>query len=147
EENLGSPALLDTHRPDAFTMKRFVLPATANSPKRARNNPTATGNQPCLGFRMFRPPLRAVVETEQGWPTQISAWGKQRSVYGKVVHLAGPWRTTGDWWREDRWARDEWDVALDSSSKTNGERDGPQGVYRIYRKLNSEMWFVAGNYD
>jgi protein ImuB len=92
---------------------------------------------------MFRPPLRAVVETQQGLPAQISAWGKQRSVYGKVVQLAGPWRTTGDWWREDGWARDEWDVAV-TPSKTSGE---PPALYRIYRKLDSEMWFVEGNYD
>lgn len=88
---------------------------------------------------MFRPPLRAIVQADQGWPTQISAWGKQRSVYGKVVHLAGPWRTTGDWWRDDRWARDEWDVML--------ERAGQQTLYRIYRELKTENWFVEGNYD
>jgi len=138
EENIGSPALLDTHRPDAFRMKRFVLPS-----KRSERQ-AAIGNQQHLGLRMFRPPLRAVVETEQGVPAQISAWGKQRSVYGKVVRLAGPWRTTGDWWREDRWARDEWDIGVTSSNKTSSE---PPALYRIYRKLNSEMWFVAGNYD
>jgi protein ImuB len=138
EGNIGSPALLDTHRPDAFTMNRFVLPSKKS------NRQAAIGNQQCLGLRMFRPPLRAVVETEQGWPTQLSAWSKQRSVYGKVVQVAGPWRTTGDWWREDRWARDEWDVAVAASSKTSSE---PPGLYRIYRKLNSEMWFVEGNYD
>lgn len=137
EENIGSPALLDTHRPDAFTMNRFVLPGKKS------NRQSAIRNRQSLGLRMFRPPLRAVVETEQGWPTQISAWGKQRSVYGKVVQVAGPWRTTGDWWREDRWARDEWDVAV-AASKTSSE---PPGLYRIYRKLNSEMWFVEGNYD
>jgi protein ImuB len=138
EENLGSPALLDTHRPDAFTMNRFVLPAKSD------NRQSAIGNRQCLGLRMFRPPLRAVVETQQGLPAQISAWGKQRSVYGKVVQLAGPWRTTGDWWRDDGWARDEWDVAVTPSNKANGE---PPGLYRIYRKLDSEMWFVEGNYD
>lgn len=136
-ENIGSPALLDTHRPDAFAMKRFVLPSKAKHEAPVRS-------QQCLGLRMFRPPLRAVVETDHGCPTQISAWGKQRSVYGKVVQLAGPWRTTGDWWREDGWARDEWDVALVSSSKTSSE---PSGIYRIYRRLDSEMWFVEGNYD
>ena len=88
---------------------------------------------------MFRPPLRAIVEANQGWPTQISAWSKQRSVYGKVVNLAGPWRTTGDWWRDDRWARDEWDVTLD--------RQGQQSLYRVYRELDSNNWFVEGNYD
>jgi protein ImuB len=65
-------------------------------------------------------------------------------VYGKVVQLAGPWRTTGDWWREDGWARDEWDVALVPSGRTSSEASG---IYRIYRKLDSEMWFVEGNYD
>lgn len=139
EENIGSPALLDTHRPDAFKLKRFVLPAKTKN----RQLPISRGQQ-CLGLRMFRPPLRAVVETEQGVPTQISAWGKQRSVYGKVVQLAGPWRTTGDWWREDGWARDEWDVALVPSGRASSE---PSGIYRIYRKLDSEMWFVEGNYD
>jgi protein ImuB len=138
EENIGSPALLDTHRPDAFMLKRFVLPS------KAKNRAAPVRSQQCLGLRMFRPPLRAVVETEQGCPKQISAWGKQRSVYGKVVQLAGPWRTTGDWWRDDGWARDEWDVALVSSSRTSDELSG---IYRIYRRLDSEMWFVEGNYD
>ena len=141
EENIGSPTLLDTHRPDAFSMKRFTLVTKSESRKRRKpvNRQPVTGNQKCLGFRMFRPPLRAIVQTDQGWPTQVSAWGKQRSVYGKVVNAAGPWRTTGDWWRDDRWARDEWDVTL--------ERSGQQTLYRIYREIKSENWFVEGNYD
>ena len=140
EENIGSPALLDTNRPDAFTIKRFTLPTKPDSRKQRRTRQPPLGTRQCLGFRMFRPPLRAVVDAEQGWPTQISAWGKQRSVYGKVVNLAGPWRTTGDWWREG-WARDEWDVTL--QSRNNAE----QALYRIYRELNTNAWFVEGNYD
>ena len=141
EENIGSPGLLDTHRPDAFSMKRFTLVTKPDRRKRRQidNRQPVIGNQKCLGFRMFRPPLRAIVQADQGWPTQVSAWGKQRSVYGKVVSVAGPWRTTGDWWRDDRWARDEWDVTL--------ERSGQQTLYRIYREVKSENWFVEGNYD
>lgn len=141
EENIGSPALLDTHRPDAFSLKRFTLQTVADVRKRRtkKNRQAAIGNRRSMGFRMFRPPLRAIVQADQGWPTQISAWGKQRSVYGKVVDVAGPWRTTGDWWREDRWARDEWDVTID--------RQGQQSLYRIYRELESKNWFVEGNYD
>ena len=142
EENIGSPSLLDTHRPDAFSLKRFTLKSETRQ-RRGRKKgqqQIVVGDQLCLGFRMFRPPLRAIVEVHQGWPTQISAWGKQqRSVYGKVVGVAGPWRTTGDWWRDDRWARDEWDVTL--------ERSGQQTLYRIYRELKSDNWFVEGNYD
>lgn len=141
EENIGSPTLLDTHRPDAFSMKRFTLVTKPDRRKRKQidNRQLAIGNQKCFGFRMFRPPLRAIVQADQGWPTQVSAWSKQRSVYGKVVNVAGPWRTTGDWWRNDRWARDEWDVTL--------QRSGQQTLYRIYRELKSENWFVEGNYD
>jgi len=141
EENIGSPTVLDSHRPDAFSVKRFTLVTKSESRKHRKSGhrPSATGNQKCLGFRMFRPPLRAIVQADQGWPTQVSAWGKQRSVYGKVVNVAGPWRTTGDWWRNDRWARDEWDVTL--------EHSGQQALYRIYRELKTETWFVEGNYD
>ncbi|HET6862313.1 MAG TPA: hypothetical protein VFH91_04675 [Pyrinomonadaceae bacterium] len=149
ETNLGSPSLLDTYRPDAFIMKRFVLPTKLDSRRRrkATNNRqiSPTDQQRRVGFRMFRPPLRAVVQSERGWPAQISAWGKQRSVYGKVVRLAGPWRTTGDWWRTDRWARDEWDVALEPATKN--QTSETQSLYRIYRELNSGVWFVEGNYD
>ncbi|HET6979457.1 MAG TPA: hypothetical protein VFI24_24200 [Pyrinomonadaceae bacterium] len=132
EQNVGSPELLDTHRPDAFNMKHFAL-------QRKARRQAEICDGPCLGFRRYRPPLRAIVEAGQGCPTQISAWGKQRSVYGKVVAVAGPWRTTGDWWRDDRWSRDEWDVAV--------ERQGHQTLYRIYRDLATENWFVEGNYD
>jgi len=132
DHNVGSPVLLDTHRPDAFSVKRFEL---RNSKFEIRNSKLT------VGFRMFRPPLRAVVQVDRGLPAQISAWGKQRSVYGKVVDVAGPWRTTGDWWRDDRWARDEWDVAV-----VPNKRD-EQVLYRIYRELNTDTWFVEGAYD
>jgi len=145
EQNIGSPVVLDTHRPDAFSLKRFTLQTNADIRTRrkaaagALSRQSQIDHEPCLGFRTFRPPLRAIVEVAQGCPAQVSAWGKQRSVYGKVVSMAGPWRTTGDWWREDRWARDEWDVML--------ERQGQQSLYRIYRELETEHWFVEGNYD
>jgi len=146
EQNIGSPVLLDTHRPDAFSVKRFVLDTNSTFRKRrktAAKPKTIDNHHPCLGFRMFRPPLRAVVQVDRGLPSQISAWDKLRSVYGKVVDVAGPWRTTGDWWRDDRWARDEWDVAV----KLGKHGSEQQAVYRIYRELNTDTWFVEGAYD
>ncbi len=142
EDKLGSPVVLDTHRPDSFSLKRFELKTTAQNKrgKKSTNRQSVIGNRQCLGFRMFRPPLRAVVEVDSGIPRQVSAWGKQRSVYGKVIKLSGPWRTTGDWWRNDRWARDEWDVAIESSKER-------LAIYRIYRELSSGNWFIEGNYD
>ncbi|HUE81347.1 MAG TPA: hypothetical protein VMM84_04465 [Pyrinomonadaceae bacterium] len=81
-----------------------------------------------------------MVETKHGYPTQINAWGKNGSVHGKVAQISGPWRTTGDWWRVDGWARDEWDVAVVSQSQM-------EVFYRIYRDLAGGSWFVEGVYD
>jgi protein ImuB len=167
-ENVGSPELLDTHRPDAFRVKRFVIKEQKQKRSRQRSvnskqqtaNSNATFEIPTtkfvMGFRRFRPPLRAMVEAAHGYPTEINAWGKDRSVYGKVVGLAGPWRTSGEWWRSDLWARDEWDVAVESRGQrsegskikeVNSQAGPSQILYRIYRELRSGTWFVEGVYD
>jgi protein ImuB len=148
-ENAGSPELVDTHRPGAFRMKRFAL-KEKGKPTRHRNPQSEIQNpKSLLAFRVFRPPLRALVEANRGYPTQISAWGSNRSVHGKVVRLGGPWRTTGDWWREDRWARDEWDVTLErrADAAFRSMTSPLQVIYRIYRELSSGSWFVEGTYD
>ena len=161
KENIGSPELIDTHRPDAFRVNRFELKAKNRRRWRTRKEEKAKDFQPktVLGFRMFRPPLRAIVNVLQGRPQEISAWDKHKSVYGKIVGVAGPWRTTGDWWRTDNWARDEWDVAVEKGSvrQTLVCRSDKQGMesmseppavlYRIYRELKSDVWFVEGVYD
>jgi protein ImuB len=148
-ENAGSAELVDTHRPGAFRMKRFSLKEKVNH-RGQKHSKFEIRNPKCLlGFRVFRPPLRALVEDNRGYPTQINAWGANRSVHGKVVRLGGPWRTTGNWWREDRWARDEWDVTVEKRSETSSKlRPSPlQVIYRIYRELSSGYWFVEGVYD
>jgi hypothetical protein len=61
---------------------------------------------------------------------------------GKIVCASGPWRTSGDWWRADVWARDEWDIAIiDQGSEPS------EVLCRIYHDLQSDEWFVAGIYD
>src|SRR5437867_2221373 len=141
--NVGSPELLDTHRPDAFRMNWFNLTVTH---KKGTSNPQfAIPNPQCLmGFRMFRPPWRAEVQTLHGEPVRIAARSMDASsaMRGKIVCASGPWRSSGDWWRADVWARDEWDVAIADSN--GGQSDV---LCRIYRELASEEWFVEGIYD
>jgi len=50
------------------------------------------------------------------------------------VITAGPWRLSGDWWGEDSWQREEWDVALSDGA-----------VYRVYRE--KDEWLIEGIYD
>ena len=126
EHNVGSPALLDTHRPDAFAMLPFRPPA----PVAVAEPASRTSLQ--VALRMFRPALEAAVRVKQERPTEVAATG----VRGTVLTASGPWRTAGEWWTETRWVRDAWDIDLS---------DG--GVYRIYLRLDSRRWFVEGVYD
>jgi len=139
--NIGSPAPLDTHRPDAFGLKRLTVIREA---RRARRKKTSTPEKPQpallprLALRRFRPPLHATVEQRDGLPVSINAigHGTNKSVRGRVIRLSGPWRTSGDWWGPDPWSRDEWDAALSDGA-----------VYRIYYDFRSTAWFVEGVYD
>jgi len=141
-DNVGSPELLDTNRQDAFRIKRFALTSIR---KKANSNPHSAIRNPerVMGFRIFRPPLVAKVVTTDGLPARISTGGPTSAciVRGRIVRVSGPWRASGDWWREDVWARDEWDIAVADS---NGQGDV---LCRIYRDLKNEEWFVAGIYD
>jgi len=120
-DNVGTPQLVDTHRPGAFRL----APAF-------RKEEGAKAEGSAVAFRVFRPPLDAVVEARDGRPWRVAA----RGVRGRVRASAGPWRTCGDWWTATPWARDDWDLELD---------DG--GLYRVYAEQFSQRWFVEGRYD
>jgi len=71
---------------------------------------------------------------------------------GNIVAASGPWRTSGDWWREDTWQQDEWDVEIrfDSVSRHNERISSPRaqnGIYRIYYDSIRAAWFARGRYD
>ena len=143
EGRVGSPELIDTHRPDAFRMVagadapgRFNehKNLTAETPSR-RGNAEKTqiserGVRPTLAFRIFRPPRAARVALDCGQPGFVAAQG----IRGKVVERAGPWRASGDWWTRDPWSRDEWDIALSDGA-----------LYRLYCAPGG--LFVEGSYD
>jgi protein ImuB len=126
EGHVGSPQLVDTHRPGAFRMGH--APAVVPSGRL----PAQTGRRlhTHLALRVFRPPLAARVVIHGGRPEFVTAKG----IRGKVLEWAGPWRTSGDWWTSDPWSRDEWDIAL-----TDG------AIYLIF--CEPRGWFVEGNYD
>jgi protein ImuB len=124
EGNVGSPVLLDTYRPDAFAIRPFRPSVVQRQ--------LAPANQLHMAFRAFRPAPAAEVRLKHQKPTEVKAYGVQ----GAVRTAAGPWHSSGDWWTESRWTREEWDVDLS---------DG--GLYRIYCCLDSQSWFVGGFYD
>jgi len=134
EPRVGSLELLDTHRAENFRMKRFA-PGTT-SPNRSKLS--GEEKSAVAALRMFRPPLRATVTLENGEPTRV-ACTKKKEVQGNVLWKAGPWRSSGDWWEREAWARDEWDIALQNAEGV--------ALYRLVHDLLGGGWFVEGTYD
>lgn len=162
--NLGSPELLDTHRPESFQMRRFFPQGdSAETRRQVRGTPrsqdvtaqveAAKDKGLKIAFRVFRPALPARVEVRKGCPARLSF----RGIRGRVVAASGPWRGSGDWWREDAWQSDEWDleIQIESGARSrsaagvaHGSSESPRrGIYRVCFDLNRKEWFVRGTYD
>jgi protein ImuB len=190
-ENFGSPELLDTHRPAALRMAKFSPRSTNPYSRSESNRQSAEGSRqrllpdvlaafcrplsargrhaapgegairhfPKATMRVFRPPLPAKVETKRGLPVHVSFSG----IAGDVIGVAGPWRSSGDWWKEESWQQDEWDVeikmraaipcqpprqSLNPRGPEDQQRPNQKSVlYRIYRDPSGGDWFVRGSYD
>jgi protein ImuB len=80
---------------------------------------------PFLAFRYFRPPLEARIK-EKHLTTKMFR--------GEILSMAGPWRSSGDWWRPDDFSRDEWDLYLNDGA-----------LYRLVQ--DRAKLFVEGTYD
>lgn len=189
EGNVGSPELMDTHRPGAFRMARFN-PLKAESERRsvkrsrtdrkqshenvrpsfeeprvarhredeapagANARMSAANRAPAMAFRAFRPSLPATVGMHAGVPAHISFAG----IRGDVVAVSGPWRTSGDWWRDDKWEHEEWDVEIkfavcippsvaSDAQRQTGKNELRASLYRISHDLATGGWVVRGAYD
>jgi len=142
---VGSPMLLDTHRREAFEMRHFT-PSESISWSEGRLARPA-GGRPALpsqtgeiitALRIFRPPIAVRVSHRNGTPSHVMS-RKRRQISGEVLWAAGPWRSSGDWWEQDAWVRDEWDIAV---QENNGIV-----LYRLIHDLLTSEWLLEGSYD
>ena len=85
-----------------------------------------------LAVRALRPPLAASVRCVRGAPH----WVQSALANGEVLRCAGPWRTTGQWWSESRYAFDYFDVQTADGS-----------VFRLRRDLLREQWEIDAVFD
>ncbi len=127
---VGSPKTRDSHKPDDFE----VVPFAPHVIKHA--NQHSSNGEHTVALSRFRPPIEATVRNRGGMPCHISFL----EVSSAILCAAGPWKTSGNWWtRNDKWHREEWDVAVQCKEGL--------GVYRIVRDLKRNAWFVEGLYN
>jgi len=162
-EGSSKPKAESEDRNSKFETRNSVNPKSKIQNLKSCHLPLTTSH---CSLRLFRPPLPAEVETSGGGtPARVFFSG----IKGDVVSAAGPWRSSGDWWTEEAWRQDEWDVEIrmvgirDSGfSETPSGRGGfrvpnpksrtpnsafASAVYRLYRDATSGQWFVRGYYD
>ena len=164
---VGSPVALDTHRGGAIGMRPFDGPATGlplavpETPPALEHDVAGAGR---LTLRRLRPPPQVRVELARGCPARVRSLEPRRLPrLGAVRQSAGPWRSSGDWWRPGAtpmpraaatpsvwqpdpsvwsdepataWDDDEWDVVLESGT-----------ALRLARDRRRDAWVVAALID
>lgn len=134
-DRVGSPRRIDTHQPDAFVMTPPEFDQPAETVRQG-----VPELQRTIPLRKFRPSLKAEVECAHVGELSALALGHRPLTLrcaianGKTTVQVGPARSSGQWWDEKQWHREEWDVRT---------RDG--SVLRLVR--SGEQWQVEGMLD
>ena len=173
-DRFGAPVSIDTDRPGAFAMAPFDTDhegrnrrdrqdgvekisqdSTAPRPQSLALSAQPLENAPPLvsALRRCRQPVPARVAVMDGRPVRVTT-DRRGFAGGTVVHCAGPWRTSGEWWVDGAgeagqagraispippllpWDRDEWDVSL-----------GDGADYRVFRDRDTDRWFIDAIVD
>lgn len=150
-ERVGAPLVADSHRPDAYAVGEFAATAAGAATSAA----AVSGSRLPIALRALRPPreLEVVIAPPAACSASVADSGEEPAgrlefvrcsapsttgfhCHGRVVMSAGPWREQGEWWREQPYRRDYYDVQLSDGA-----------VYRLFHDAASGKWFVDGWYD
>jgi protein ImuB len=85
-----------------------------------------------LSIRRLRPAQEIEVLMGRAGPVAL----RGRDTTARVLVAAGPYRASGEWWREESFARAYWDVHASDGA-----------VYRVHQDERDGRWFLDGYYD
>ena len=123
-DQVGTPMLEETHRPDAFRMESFSWEVGAID----LNRPQRTAFLK-LALRRFRPAVSASVLVDGDMPAHL----RSAEICGKVIEQQGPYLISGNWWGGKPWACVEWDLQLENRELVRAhEADGSWKIDGVY---------------
>ena len=143
EDRIGSPHLKDTHTPDQFELHPFdpVSGPKAKKPPKPKPPPRPL-SRPAVALRAIRPPAHANVSVDMnGAPVSLQVKDHDRflNIRGRVQSCAGPYLLSTQWWNEEAFAREEWDVEIAS--------EGATAAYLVFRDPRNDTWYLAAEID
>src|SRR4026208_1862071 len=112
-DQIGTPVLEETHRPDAFRMQPFSWAVVSAAPSGANresgpDSPALRTAHATAALRRFRPAVSASVLQDEDIPAHV----RSGEMSGKIIDERGPYFLSGNWWDEKSWSRAEWDLQL-----------------------------------
>ena len=94
---------------------------------------TDPGGDPRLTIRRRRPPEEIEMLLDREGPTAF----RGRDTTARVLVAAGPYRLSGEWWREGEGFQGEyWDMHASDGA-----------VYRVHQDRRDGRWYLDGYYD
>ncbi len=129
-------------KPEAVPVPRLVPVAATHRAEPATHRPhrkptlvagsgTAQLTRGKLIFRSFRPAIKAEVILRGTTPVYVDS----PLVSAAIEKRSGPWHVRGDWWTEEQWDYEEWDITA----------DGRQ--LRLCLEKPANVWRLTGLYD
>jgi protein ImuB len=142
EDRVGAVELLDSHAPDAFRITSFssgpaqahIHPSNGKSDRRWGPLETPSHRLRISALRKMRPPMAVHIGMSGSSPATLILDGKRLA----VQTYSGPWRTSGAWWSNADWCREEWDVVL---------KEAQQRCLRLAYDPGANCWYLIGIYD
>jgi protein ImuB len=175
EGHVGSPVLVDTWKPGAFTISEFGSRISDSSPIADRRidrqspnakspiDPESAIRDPQSSaslksaLRRFRFPIPTRVVVSEGRPVRVQT-DRQGFSSGAIVEAAGPWRTSGNWWSASA-RKESGELRRDHPAVAVFDREGGWDrdewdvamadgtVYRLVVEREVGQWFLEGVID
>jgi protein ImuB len=130
EDRVGRVVLTDSHSPQSFRLEAFTVNVENRKPRKSLARFAG------LAIRRQRPPSPIEVHIAG---TKLLAF----SLYGTwhtIERVFGPWRRSGQWWSEEVWSREEWDVEAIAG-------DGTRLLALLSHNLLRSCWHLEALYD
>ena len=129
DPHVGRPVLKDSHHPDSFRVEPFLL-SSLRPPTQKQGTDTQSG------VRRLRPPQSLAVTLSGDKPASIVFQNK----YYSVEQAYGPWQCASEWWSENNWSLEEWDIVAAAA-------DGTMLSGCVEHDRMRELWHMVALYD
>jgi nucleotidyltransferase/DNA polymerase involved in DNA repair len=169
QDRCGSPQVLDTFRPGAFTLRPFVADGEGIRPLANASEVTLSApgqaavrasSETSVALRRFRRPVPIRVAGEAHRPARIMA-DRLGVAGGRVDACAGPWHTSGEWWAPNADDKGTPHPAVGDTTERQAGVSRPMAwnhaewdialedgtMCRIFQDRDTYAWFMEGVID